>query len=468
MSTSPIQRSVLPRPGRSRRARAAEHDRRALSDAARLLDDGLCPVCRRREEFATRWLSYFIIESHTEEGTRSRVRAAVGFCPAHTRRLLADASAPWLMPQVHSLALAGGTRLLDEPDARPARCPCCVAGDDAAERALGTLLGALGHPSVREAVRGGAVCLPHTAELAARAPQAYGRSLADAASGLLTKGRRDLVWLAGADEDAQVRAALFDRIDPLLREEEERRRRSVTSRWEADTEAGCCPLCRAEHRAVRRLLQWEAAASGHGRPASEESLLCTRHLHDVTAMGGPNVASVITENCARWNARIKRFQRLLDADGKRHSDAGRYLLSEPPCRACLEERTAVRRQTALLTAELRDPPLAQEYTHTHGVCLRHALNWQGPRPALVDEVLGGRLALLRWEIDEVLRKQDWRTRHEITGSERDVGRRAPTLLDGRVHGGSADPPGPSSAPGEAPVPPREQRRAGHAGLAARP
>ncbi|MFE3148104.1 hypothetical protein ACFXJ6_15740 [Streptomyces sp. NPDC059218] len=427
-------------PGRLRRGRTAEHDERALSDALHLLNGGLCAVCRERDEFAARWLSYFVIETHTEEGTRARVEAAAGFCPAHTRRLLADASSSWLMPQVHDLALAGGVRLLDAPDACRARCPCCAAGDDAVERASETLLGAFGQARVREAVRQGAVCLPHMAALAARTSSEYGRSLADAASALLEGEPCGLVRLAGTDEDAQARSRLLDRIDPLLQVEEQQRRRSVTSHWKADVEAGCCPLCLAGHRAVRRLLTWEAAAAEHGRPSGEEAVLCPRHLHDLAAVGGPDVAAVLTANGDQWNARLGRFRGILTEGGRRRADAAPYLMAAPRCRACEEESTAVRRQAALLTAQLHDPVRAGEYARTHGVCLRHALNWQGAGAGPVHEVLVARLALLRWEIDEVLRKQSWRTRHEIEGAERRVVRHAPTLLDGRVYAGLPAPP----------------------------
>ncbi|MFE6668452.1 hypothetical protein ACFVFH_33445 [Streptomyces sp. NPDC057697] len=420
--------------GRHRWGRARGRDPRALSDALHLLDGGPCAVCRERDEFAARWLKYFVIETHTEQDTRARVEAAAGFCPAHTRRLLADASASWLMPQVHDLALAGWTRLLDAPDARRTRCPCCVAGDDAAERASGTLLNALGHPPVMDAVRQGALCLPHLAVLAARMPRAYGPPLADAGSALLGDGRYGLALLAGADEDAPVRNVLLGRLDPLLAVEEEQQRRSVTGRWRTDTDLECCPLCLAEHRSVRRLSTW-AAATAHGPPSGEESVLCARHLHDLAAVGGPNVAAVLAANRDQWDARFGRFRRLLGEGGRRRADAGPDLLSAPRCRACEEQRTAGLGQTALLAAQLQDPVRAEEYTHTHGICLRHALNWRGAREGPVHAVLAGRTALLRWEIDEVLRKQNWRTRHETVGAEREVVRRAPTLLDGRIYAG---------------------------------
>ncbi|MFF9350379.1 hypothetical protein [Streptomyces sp. NPDC014734] len=56
-----------------------------------------------------------------------------------------------------------------------------------------------------------------------------------------------------------------------------------------------------------------------------------------------------------------------------------------------------------------------------------------------------RLALLRCEVDEVLRKRDWRTRHEVRGvEEAQVARRASAALDGRVRTGLPAPRGSDS------------------------
>lgn len=120
-------------------------------------------------------------------------------------------------------------------------------------------------------------------------------------------------------------------------------------------------------------------------------------------------------------------------DGRRSARAD---LTRPSrCRACDEEATAGRRQLALLKVQLRDPVRARAYEYTHGVCLRHALAHGDALPAPARSLLDARLALLRWEVDEALRKQDWHTRHEVKGAEMTVGRRAPTLLDGRTYAG---------------------------------
>jgi hypothetical protein len=414
---------------------SATDAQRTLRDALELLRDGLCAVCRQRDDSAHRWLAYFVNESHTDEGVRLRVRSAVGFCPAHTRHLLADTSAPWLLPQVCDDALCGGVRLLGGRPARQTPCPACANAHDAEERALDDLLRALGRTPVRDAVEGGAVCLPHLAELAARANTVDGTRLTAAARERLTGQDPDVAWLTGLDPDAERRARLLERLDPLLESEAPQLRDSITARWTADAALACCPLCLAEHRAARRLSSWLAATTGTAAPAHEETGLCARHLRDLTASDGPNTPAVLADYRDRWTIRLTRFGEWSQGNRASRRDAVAFLLAAPRCRACDEERTAGRRQLELLTAELRDAVAARAYEQAHGVCLHHVLTWPGSPPPLVRTVLDARLALLRWELDEALRKQDWHTRHEAKGAEMAVGSRAPTLLDGRVHGG---------------------------------
>ncbi|MEU6284387.1 hypothetical protein [Streptomyces sp. NPDC047028] len=426
------------------RAGSGEEALRSLSDARHLLSQGLCAICRERDDSAGRWLSYFIAESHTDPGVMARVTAAVGFCPAHTRHLLADASAPWLLPQVHDAALRGGSRLLSaaqEEGRSP--CPACGASRDAAERGLSALLRVLHQPEMRTAVDGNTVCLQHLTTLAARARPSQALWLAETAAARLDEHPPDVVSLAGLDADSDRRAAQATRLDPFLPLERARQNSSVVARWEADLEIGCCPLCLGEQRAVHRLLRWMAASTGRGEPGREESGLCSRHLHELTAVGGEGVAAILEANTAAWLGRLVRFRRQLAEGRDARRAAGPELTRAVRCRACNEERMAGRRQLALLAAQVREPVAEVAWARTHGVCLRHALMHRETLPVPVRTLLEARLAQLRWEIDEALRKQDWHTRHEVKGAEMTIGRRAPTLLDGRVYAGL---PAPSAPP----------------------
>jgi inorganic pyrophosphatase len=430
------------RPARLLRLHAADgaESQRALREAQHLLRGGLCAVCRERDDNASRWLAYFIAESHTDAGVMSRLAAATGFCPAHTRHLLADASAPWLMPQIHDVALRGGLRHLSDQDVRRSPCPACAAGRDAAERARSTLLRVLERPEMRTAISGSTVCLPHLATLAAHADPRQALWLAETASAHLDERPPDVDSLAGLDPDADRRAEQYARLDRFLPVERARQASAVSHRWETDLQIGCCPLCLAEQRAVRRLLRWMATSNGHGDLGREETGLCSRHLHDLTATGGDNVAAILAVNADTWLARLVRFRRRLTEGRDARRSAGPELTRAASCRACEEEATAGRRQLALLAAQVHDFVGAQAYAHTHGVCLRHAVTHHGALPAAARSLLEARLAQLRWEVDEALRKQDWHTRHEVKGAEMRVGRRAPTLLDGRVFAGLPAPP----------------------------
>ncbi|MGQ4368940.1 hypothetical protein [Streptomyces violaceoruber] len=92
------------------------------------------------------------------------------------------------------------------------------------------------------------------------------------------------------------------------------------------------------------------------------------------------------------------------------------------------------------------------FGHAHGICLHHALTGPTLAPRAYD-ILTARLALLRWEVDEVLRRQDWHTRYEPHGDEVTVTVRAPTHLDGRVYAGlpARDREHPPAYPAESPA-----------------
>lgn len=59
------------------------------ADALRLLETDGCAVCRAHDEAEETWLRWFGIEHHGDAGTLELLRSSLGFCPAHTRRLIA-------------------------------------------------------------------------------------------------------------------------------------------------------------------------------------------------------------------------------------------------------------------------------------------------------------------------------------------------------------------------------------------
>lgn len=61
---------------------------RVLSEFGRLLTETDCPTCRHIAETGLSFFSWFEIESHTGSEMLARLRAAMGMCPAQTRRPL--------------------------------------------------------------------------------------------------------------------------------------------------------------------------------------------------------------------------------------------------------------------------------------------------------------------------------------------------------------------------------------------
>src|SRR5690606_9343270 len=80
---------------RTRRHTVRPPDRGA---ALALLEVPGCPICRAVDRAVARWSVTYETESRTDLAMRERLRAALGFCPLHTRALLdqSGASASWL------------------------------------------------------------------------------------------------------------------------------------------------------------------------------------------------------------------------------------------------------------------------------------------------------------------------------------------------------------------------------------
>ena len=97
-----------------------------LSEFERLLTESGCPNCRHVAEIERSFFSWFQIESHTSAEVQAKLRAAMGMCPAHARRLLEGVGEGHVMTIVMREALAGA-RIALRPDAQIGPCPACEA-----------------------------------------------------------------------------------------------------------------------------------------------------------------------------------------------------------------------------------------------------------------------------------------------------------------------------------------------------
>jgi hypothetical protein len=150
-----------------------------LSRFESLLTDRGCPICSHVAEAERSFFSWFAIESYTTAEVRRRLRSAMGFCRAHTRRLIDERGAGNVMMTVMREALTGARQTLRD-EIQPGRCPACEVANLAGTGAVRLLVDGLAVAGNAGAYADHAgVCLPHLRLAAPAAGPAVLRLLAD-------------------------------------------------------------------------------------------------------------------------------------------------------------------------------------------------------------------------------------------------------------------------------------------------
>ena len=437
MSLADRVRALLPaRPGRAFVSGA----RRERAILAQLGSDG-CPACNLAEESADRWIGYFIAQGNAETEVVMALRASVGPCARHTRRLLVARGGVDVFARTAVDVAREALRRAGTGDG-PSPCPACARETWAEDHAITTVLGALIRPGAdgRLAALGDRFCLPHLLLALSRGLE-RGPAVRLAEAGVAALGSAQaeelVVRVGGHDDDATSRADLLRSASlpgrgPPLRE------------WVASLLAvDACPSCLAEREAVRGALGWLATSS---ELEPWEARLCSGHLGTLHALDALTARRVAASLGAEWSGALARFAGGMSASVGRgplgrvraravHRETLEKLLGNRACRACDVAREAASRTGALLLAALRDPELAGAYGSSHGLCLRHLSGMPAiVREGLAGEILRARLALLGWELEEAERKRSWFARWEPTGAEAGAWRRLPGLLGGAEAG----------------------------------
>jgi hypothetical protein len=225
---------------------------------------------------------------------------------------------------------------------------------------------------------------------------------------------------------------------------------------QASSEPGC-PLCRLAEKSVSAYLgalMYELVNDPEARDQIRETLgFCQAHAHHLAATTGSALGTGIIYRdvvntvfkqleAARYTPpRGVPLHRLPEAlDRQRPAAASeaavKALSPRAPCPVCVQEEKMEVLAIAALMAGLEDEKLRAALGGSAGLCLPHlrralqAVRSQTAFDTLVD-LARGCYAALRAELDEFIRKNDYRFQHEGMGAEGDSWKRAVDLMTGR-------------------------------------
>lgn len=127
--------------------------------------------------------------------------------------------------------------------------------------------------------------------------------------------------------------------------------------------------------------------------------------------------------------------------GRGQPELARALAASAACPACVLEQDAETREVKVLLSHVDDQALGDAYKKAGGICLPHFQLALGQAGASAVRLLAGWQAegwsRLRGELDELIRKHDYRFRSEVvTDAEADAWERAVAAVVGEAEPGS--------------------------------
>ena len=420
-------------------------------EVLRALEDPGCPACRAGARTEERTVHALVTEHYTDGYVIAAVSDALGFCPAHARRLARRLEAPYVMRLLYAETTHVALARLRAPRAvpRPAPCPLCTFRARSERATLLLVFHAVARPSVAAVYRThGGLCVPHAL---AGLPEADPRVSSVVTEALYERLARPadegpfLLDLGGEDTDRAARRWARTCLPPVRRDPARPTLTALRDRLALAT----CPTCLAGGQMERRYLSWLSAESANNPDGlgAEGTWLCARHLWDLAIEASGATAWAVEYHRGRLKADIDQWRGLIRSrsrswllwwlrDRRATRRAVAPLVRQRYCSACAAVGIAERRELDLVLTGLTDRPTRMAYYESHGLCLRHA---QGCSDPAIGEVLTARLGVLVWELDEGGRKSAWSSRHERRGDEATAWLRAPVQIDGRVFLGAPAP-----------------------------
>jgi hypothetical protein len=201
-----------------------------------------------------------------------------------------------------------------------------------------------------------------------------------------------------------------------------------------DAQQTACPLCRLVTRSVERSLRALFAEFVNDPPVRERLRraqgFCAVHTPLLASLGDALAVAILYNDLA--DAAQARWQAEATAGGRRGIRmGGRRKSAKPPsapCPACAAAQEAEARYASALAAGLESAEVWAALETGDGLCVAHTERVLAQaKPALAARLRqqeAARLAALQAELQELIRKNDYRFRGEPWGAESDAWRRA--------------------------------------------
>lgn len=419
-----------------------------------------CPVCRLSLDSIAHSLDSLAYEQVNDPGLREQLRASRGFCPHHAWQFVHQPSSGLGVAIIYRDVLGEVARILEEGSAggllagyrrKPAlawrllpqaSCPTCANLADGEGRYLSTLVDHLAEPDFADSyLAHDGLCLPHLERALGFRPdhQVAGVLLLTAINSL--RSALESSSSASADGGSALTRLLvgsrgaLTRRDPLIvpagtDNGDTRTAEELLS----DTEGEECPVCirarEVDNRAVRLLAE---------ERYEPHPWLCNLHAWQLSHREGGVAGGTLRDLEARDALRrLTTAVSGVNGEGATSGNgvevSGGAWSETHPC-AVESQRVDVEMGWArVLGRSMRSPAIQAAFRHSPGLCLPHlaqALRCADPSDArILARLEAERIAVVVGELDEYIRKQDYRFREEPWGQEVTAPRRAVELIVG--------------------------------------
>jgi hypothetical protein len=444
--------------------RRARHDPAAgLGDLEAALRNEGCPVCARTVGADERWLDRFLDDSYLERDVIRRIAAGGGFCAFHAGRMAAigqSATVALIYLDLIADCLPRLTAWRDRRDGsaplfpRPEACEACTHQREVERREcffLALLIRARGFRCYGTPAL---VCMRHLPTLLGYLDERnVGGILAlhlDATDVLRPENAADAVLrlILGPPPRLLSPPALptepdgADIPDPV--------RRMVGRLRDLPS----CAICAEIADAGAEWLDWLASNAANGGKIVDVLPLCRDHVGQARSVAGPQLAPALAALVLREMGQLLAYasdaawaysgsRRLLDRLARAFgaAPARRAVLASlsrgRECPLCARLREAGERALALVAALVESTDGRRAFASGYGLCIQHAARAMAMKEApFLSEIAAhatrARLALLRWELEEQLRRGAWQARPQRRGVESAAWLRAGPRFAGTV------------------------------------